>query len=675
MKKGLLFICFLFANITFVASQNNKGVSPISDPGKSILGTTYAVVVGVSDYQNPDIPDLIYAHKDAFAFSQYLKSPAGGNVPESNIKILLNEEATAAQFASALDWLMEKTKEGDQAIIFFSGHGDVERKTITQPGFLLCWNAPSKVYMGGGTFGLVYLQEIISTLSLQSKAKVIVITDACRSGKLAGSEIGGPHATAANLAKQYANEIKIMSCQPDELSLEGPEWGGGRGVFSYYFLNGITGLADKNKDGMVSLFEIERFLGDKVPEAVSPKIQIPITIGNKGTVISLVDPVSLLALQENEDQDIYSGELVAFNYRNSGEPDHKSQNDPIIKEKYNLFKKALKDGHLMFPEENSAWSLYQQIKDSPVVAAELLSIQSSLAASLQDQAQQAINDYLKADPEDLRRRWNLNDYYNRFPVYLNKAAELLGSKHFLYRDIKAREHYFTGLNQRLAGERNNDNSLFEKAISEQNQAIELDSAAAYAYNELGLLQRRLKNYSQSIMYFNQALVHSPTWVLPWANIAMSYYDQGEIEKGLTTASRSIALNPNFTLGYFNLAHGYQLQSNWSKARELYIRILDIDKKERHALMNLAAMYYMEKNYEKAGEIINDYKIKYPTDTYVYLPLTCIYLMKSEEEKAYEAIEMGFKDGFKDVNAIESEPDLKEFIKTPRYLELKAKYLR
>ena len=58
------------------------------------------------------------------------------------------------------------------------------------------------------------MNDVVSTLSVQNKAKVILITDACRAGKLSGSGIGGAQATAANLAKQYANELKILSCQP-----------------------------------------------------------------------------------------------------------------------------------------------------------------------------------------------------------------------------------------------------------------------------------------------------------------------------------------------------------------------------------------------------------------------------------------------------------------------------
>ena len=108
-----------------------------------------------------------------------------------HLKVLINEKVTVAQFAIALDWLMEVAKENDRVIIYFSGHGDVERKTLTQPGFLLCWDAPSKIYMAGGAFGLAYLQEVVSTLSIQTKAKTIVITDACRSGKLSGSSVGG----------------------------------------------------------------------------------------------------------------------------------------------------------------------------------------------------------------------------------------------------------------------------------------------------------------------------------------------------------------------------------------------------------------------------------------------------------------------------------------------------
>jgi hypothetical protein len=39
-------------------------------------GSTYVVVIGISDYQDAEIPDLKFAHRDAEAFANFLRSPA-----------------------------------------------------------------------------------------------------------------------------------------------------------------------------------------------------------------------------------------------------------------------------------------------------------------------------------------------------------------------------------------------------------------------------------------------------------------------------------------------------------------------------------------------------------------------------------------------------------------------
>lgn len=109
-------------------SSVNKGLSPIENASLSIQSKTYAVVVGISDYQDPDIPDLRFADRDAIAFADFLRSSAGGTLDANHMKVLINQEATSAQFAIALDWLWEVVKENDKVFIYFSGHGDVEKK-------------------------------------------------------------------------------------------------------------------------------------------------------------------------------------------------------------------------------------------------------------------------------------------------------------------------------------------------------------------------------------------------------------------------------------------------------------------------------------------------------------------------------------------------------------------
>ncbi|MGB5025768.1 MAG: caspase family protein, partial [Saprospiraceae bacterium] len=215
----------------------SQSFSPLIGQNKNI----YAVITGISDYQSTKIPDLQFADQDAFEFANWLQSPEGGNVPTENIKLITNRNATLIAFGNALQQLQDSIKEGDLALIYFSGHGDMETKTYYQFGFLLCYDSPPNNYKCGA-YAVPFLQDIVSTIS-NKKAKVILITDACHAGKLAGDAIGGTKETARMLAQRFANEIKIMSCQPDETSAEGVHWGGGRGVFSYYLEKGLNGMA------------------------------------------------------------------------------------------------------------------------------------------------------------------------------------------------------------------------------------------------------------------------------------------------------------------------------------------------------------------------------------------------------------------------------------------------
>ena len=202
MKKLLIFVHFILLALFGLAQER---LSLKIGQGQSEL---YAVIIGISDYQNEGIPDLRFAHRDALAFKEYLMSGAGGNVPEDHLTVLINQEATTAKIAGAMDWLIEVTKEGDQAIIYFSGHGDVETKTAMQHGFLLTYDTPPTTYIAGA-YPLFYLQSVVSTLSSGNQAQVMLITDACHSGKLAGSAIGGTQVTTAALAKQFATLEQI----------------------------------------------------------------------------------------------------------------------------------------------------------------------------------------------------------------------------------------------------------------------------------------------------------------------------------------------------------------------------------------------------------------------------------------------------------------------------------
>ena len=97
---------------------------PVSASGRKC----WAVVIGVSAYRKlPGDCQLRYAHRDANDIADFLRSPRGGGLPSSQIKVLVNENATLFALRTALGtWLPRSSQPQDIVYVFFAGHGTME---------------------------------------------------------------------------------------------------------------------------------------------------------------------------------------------------------------------------------------------------------------------------------------------------------------------------------------------------------------------------------------------------------------------------------------------------------------------------------------------------------------------------------------------------------------------
>ncbi len=579
MKNQILILVFALFVSAIEAQQSNaninaeKGIAPIKVVSdlSTVVSNTYAVVVGISDYQDPGIPDLRFADKDAEAFANFLRSKAGGSVHGDNLQLLTNAQATAGRIAEALDAIIEKAKKDDLVIIYFSGHGDVEGKKLTQPGFLLCWDAPSRVYMGGGTYSLSFLQEVVSTLSIQNQAKVVVITDACHAGKLAGSQIGGAQLTTSNLAKQYANEVKILSCQPNEFSLEGPQWGGGRGVFSYHLVDGLYGLADRNNDGQVTLGEIDRYLEDHVTAEAAPQSQVPILLGNKMDRLATVNSNVLADLRKNKSLDM----AVFASIESRGfEEEILSKADTTIQVMYKAFKQAVAQKRFLYPESDCAEKYYIQLEQVAELAPLRGIMKRNYAAALQDDAQQTINKYMKAEVHEVSLSPKTKiTRYDDFPRQLARAAELLGETHYLYRTLQARKAYFEGFPLIFGGEFTQD--MLQKAGSKFQEALSWDPDMPLAllgmewFHGFGLAVADSAEY-----YARRATVNSPTWILPYVKLSVVYSEMlSDFVKSKEYLDLAAKIDSTSPLYWEAEGAYYFFQNRFKEAEVVLIKIL------------------------------------------------------------------------------------------------------
>ncbi len=520
-------------------------------------GTIRAVVIGISDYEREQITDLRFAHVDAKAFATYLKSAAGGNLPTENVQILLNERATTGQIGAAIGWLVEESQPGDKAIIYFSGHGDVERISKFQRGYLLTHDSPPNNYWAGAIPIVGGLEDIIITLS-DKNVQVVMISDACRAGKLAGSSVGGTQATAATLAKQFANEVKILSCQPDEFSIEGEQWGGGRGCFSYHLLDGLYGLADDNNDAKINLLELERYLQDNVSMEAAPHRQIPMTIGNKGSMVSMVNAELLAALKKDKQNQLKS--LAPIESKGIEELVFE-QADTTIKKLYSAFLAAIENGNLMSPEGQSANDYYEILRKEESIKPFHDFMRRNFAAALQDESQKIVNKMLDTDPQIVNDAFSPVGKYDHIPEYLKRACELLGNKHYMYPSLKTKQHFFRSKTYRNENYPNlPPDSLLALSLISLDSALIIDTLAAYVYLEKGILHYwKKKEMRKAMENCDKAVALSPNWTVALYYAGRIRSEGGLPQEAIPILKKVVELDSAFFPIYRELGHTYTLR--------------------------------------------------------------------------------------------------------------------
>ncbi len=518
--------------------------------GSGQSAVTRAVIIGISDYQEPLIPDLKYADQDAKAFAEWLRTPAGGNVPDEYIFLHTNKEATNAQMIMSLDWLIEESREGDRAFIYFSGHGDVERVTKYNNGYLLGYDSPPAVY-GAGAFAVNYLKDIIATLS-DNGVQVFLISDACRAGKLAGSSANGSQVTASRLAQQFANEIKILSCQPDEFSIEGEQWGGGRGCFSYHLENALYGFADKNKDAEINLMELGRYLEDKVSAEAAPGSQFPMVEGPAKEKIAFVD-ADLFSKKQNELKNNKT-EFLAID--NKGlEEIILAEVDTNIQKIYEQFLVAIDSNYLMSPEGESANDYYDVLMANNEIEKLHGTVKRKFVVALMDEGQQIINKVLQTDPQMVDNIYAGNVKSDHLLGYFNRAAEILGKGHYVYNELKAKELYFKAKTYRKENYPDKTKVWgFKQKHDLLQKAIGLDSTLAVLYVDLAFTYEW--SSEERTHFLEKAISFAPNWTLGYYLLARRASDSANPRKGIALQKKAMALDSNFLPPYNWISWNY-----------------------------------------------------------------------------------------------------------------------
>jgi len=515
-------------------------------------GPRRALVIGVSNYKN--VADLQFAAADAEAFAAFLRSPAGGSVPIENIHLRLDSAATRTQILDDLTWLQDASHAGDEAIIYFAGHGDVD-KTEEQRGYLLAYDARvGRDYRSEGAIKVDDLLDGVVDI-VKRGALVFLITDACRSGTLVTGQVDAPQATAA-LMRAWNGVATLASSGPTQLSQEGSQWGG-HGVFTYYLIRGLNGLANTDRDHVVTLEEVARFVQDSVKQATDSN-QVPERFGNLAgrTAAWVRDPGTAVAAAGTRSPAAAAPDADA-------EP-----TDSSVLRTRAAFRAALSAGELLEPESASAWFAYRQLQDNPAAATILPDVRADLRQQLQVDAQRVIDGYLEGgdrQPEAQRIRDAATE--------LARAADLMPKTSALTSQLGASRLFLEGYAYLQKGD-------FASSLMPLRASVARDPQA-YTYNALGFAFLASNQLDSARQAFVVARNRAPRRAFPLLGLALVTLDGGEagpalalLDSALTISQPQASLHLVRALALLALGRRAETIAAFRRAQALDARVSD-----------------------------------------------------------------------------------------------------
>lgn len=264
--KVLFVLLVLMWNTTGTVAQQTSRVA-VADDADQPLKTSVrnpdavAVVIGISQYHDHDIPPAGYATNDADAVVNVLTQTLGYS--RQRVLEFKNDDVTLGRFKGAVRQRLAALVQPGKSDIFFyySGHG--EPNTQTKEAYLIPWDFDSQDLPTVDTaYGVKDLYVDLAKLNARS---VTVLLESCFTGSSKnGTLIQGARPLSIevnNPAQAMPNGLVITASGASEIASDHPDRP--HGLMTYYWLRAMHGEAADDQ-GRVTPNGLRQYLRDKV---------------------------------------------------------------------------------------------------------------------------------------------------------------------------------------------------------------------------------------------------------------------------------------------------------------------------------------------------------------------------------------------------------------------------
>jgi tetratricopeptide (TPR) repeat protein len=508
-------------------------------------GRTYALLVGVSEFQNlPRELWLQYAHADAALLARHLRSPRGGGLGENDIVVLENQQATTGRIRTAFEsFLKGRAGPKDTVLLFIASHG----VAVAQKGAYILTYDSNPQDPAATALPMADVHKLLNE-GLSKVGRVLAYVDVCRAGsiQIAASQNRAVAQALEQMGSAEGEMFGLMASRARESSVEGPNFGGGHGAFSYYLVKGLSGEADKNGDGVVDINEVIGYVGARVPENTADR-QHPTAFGSfeNSTRLSDKGKPGIDVARFRSLFDSAGGALLLASAA-------QAQGAAAAGEAMARFRGALaadpRDALALLP------ALKQRLGREAYLMAE-----NEARAALEDRGQQVLLRYLAGEQSPQTR-----DEFERGASYYGAARGLTPESLFL----QARQAFCEGRTR-----------IFDKDYAGARrfleQAVRLDASGAYSYNALGIAHLEQADFATAALAFRDASRLAPLWAYPRHNLGLAYAEAGRYAAAVAAYREAMRLAPRAAYIPYNLGLLYQRLDRRKAAEAAYRRAMTV----------------------------------------------------------------------------------------------------
>ena len=223
------------------------------------------ISIGVGRFRDEQVPPVSHASHDAAVMAEYFHTI--GNVPRERMRVLLDRQAQLGDLEETFDkWLHKKADAATDLYVYFSGRAVVDGAS----------GAVSLMAHDGGSVGLtgVYplrrLQEAIQRLPIR---RAVLFFDVSLD-PVPGADLAAvPQPDWESGISEARKDVEMWMVGNRKLQEARAHDQGKHGLFTYYLLRGLQGVADLNRDETVTAGELCTYARSQVIQVTREQLR------------------------------------------------------------------------------------------------------------------------------------------------------------------------------------------------------------------------------------------------------------------------------------------------------------------------------------------------------------------------------------------------------------------